>query len=93
LHTGVVSSLHLLVFQEEHERAGGAGEQIAAHSNVAGVFGRSLAVRVNTYIALPTAKTWLLFAAATWVTSLEAASPMTSIVVDSQDWMAVLTGR
>ena len=32
-------------------------EQLAARSDVAGVFGRSLAVRVNTYIALSTART------------------------------------
>jgi hypothetical protein len=32
-------------------------EQLAARSDVAGVFGRSLAVRVNTYIALSTAGT------------------------------------
>jgi hypothetical protein len=33
------------------------GEQLAARSDVAGVFGRSLAVRVNTYIALSCART------------------------------------
>jgi hypothetical protein len=33
------------------------GEQLAARSDVAGVFGRSLAVRVNTYIALSSART------------------------------------
>jgi hypothetical protein len=33
------------------------GEQLAARSDVAGVFGRSLAVRVNTYIALSAART------------------------------------
>jgi hypothetical protein len=32
-------------------------EQLAARPDVAGVFGRSLAVRVNTYIALSTART------------------------------------
>ena len=32
-------------------------EQLAARSDVAGVFGRSLAVRVNTYIAMSTART------------------------------------
>jgi hypothetical protein len=32
-------------------------EQLATRSDVAGVFGRSLAVRVNTYIALSTART------------------------------------
>jgi hypothetical protein len=32
-------------------------EQLAACPDVAGVFGRSLAVRVNTYIALSTART------------------------------------
>ena len=32
-------------------------EQLAARSDIAGVFGRSLAVRVNTYIALSTART------------------------------------
>jgi hypothetical protein len=32
-------------------------EQLADRSDVAGVFGRSLAVRVNTYIALSTART------------------------------------
>jgi hypothetical protein len=31
-------------------------EQLAARPDVAGVFGRSLAVRVNTYIALSTAR-------------------------------------
>jgi hypothetical protein len=31
-------------------------EQLAARSDVAGVFGRSLAVRVNTYIALSPAR-------------------------------------
>ena len=30
----------------------GIAEQLAARSDIAGVFGRSLAVRVNTYIAL-----------------------------------------
>jgi hypothetical protein len=33
------------------------GEQLAARSDVAGVFGRSLAVRVNTYITLYSART------------------------------------
>ncbi|HEX2157089.1 MAG TPA: hypothetical protein VHS79_08930 [Actinomycetes bacterium] len=33
------------------------GEQLAARSDVAGVFGRSLAVRVNTYIALSSPRT------------------------------------
>jgi len=33
------------------------GEQLAASSDVAGVFGRSLAVRVNAYIALSSART------------------------------------
>ena len=33
------------------------GQQLAARSDVAGVFGRSLAVRVNTYIALSSART------------------------------------
>jgi hypothetical protein len=33
------------------------GEQLGARSDVAGVFGRSLAVRVNTYIALSDAGT------------------------------------
>jgi hypothetical protein len=33
------------------------GEQLAARSDVAGVFGRSLVVRVNTYIALSSART------------------------------------
>jgi hypothetical protein len=32
-------------------------EQLAARSDVAGVFGRSLAVRVHTYIALSAART------------------------------------
>ena len=32
-------------------------EQLAARSDVAGVFGRSLAVRVNTYIALSNGRT------------------------------------
>ena len=32
-------------------------EQLAARSDIAGVFGRSLAVRVNTYVALSTART------------------------------------
>jgi hypothetical protein len=32
-------------------------EQLAARPDVAGVFGRSLAIRVNTYIALSTART------------------------------------
>ena len=32
-------------------------EQLATRSDVAGVFGRSLAVRVNTYVALSTART------------------------------------
>jgi hypothetical protein len=32
-------------------------EQLAARSDVAGVFGRSLAVRVHTYVALSTART------------------------------------
>jgi hypothetical protein len=32
-------------------------EQLAARSDIAGVFGRSLAVRVNTYIALSAART------------------------------------
>jgi hypothetical protein len=32
-------------------------EQLATRSDVAGVFGRSLAVRVHTYIALSTART------------------------------------
>jgi hypothetical protein len=32
-------------------------EQLAARSDVAGVFGRSLAVRVNTYIALSDTRT------------------------------------
>jgi hypothetical protein len=32
-------------------------EQLATRSDVAGVFGRSLAVRVNAYIALSTART------------------------------------
>jgi hypothetical protein len=32
-------------------------EQLAARSDVAGVFGRSLAVRVHTYIAVSTART------------------------------------
>jgi adenylate kinase len=32
-------------------------EQLAARSDIAGVFGRALAVRVNTYIALSTART------------------------------------
>ena len=32
-------------------------EQLAARSDVAGVFGRSLAVRVNTYVALSNART------------------------------------
>jgi hypothetical protein len=32
-------------------------EQLAARQDVAGVFGRSLAVRVNTYIALTAART------------------------------------
>ena len=32
-------------------------EQLATRPDVAGVFGRSLAVRVNTYIALSTART------------------------------------
>jgi hypothetical protein len=32
-------------------------EQLAARSDVAGVFGRSLAVRVNTYIALSSPRT------------------------------------
>jgi hypothetical protein len=32
-------------------------EQLAAYPDVAGVFGRSLAVRVHTYIALSTART------------------------------------
>jgi hypothetical protein len=32
-------------------------EQLAASPDVAGVFGRSLAVRVHTYIALSTART------------------------------------
>ena len=32
-------------------------EQLAARSDVAGVFGRSLAVRVNTYIALSNTRT------------------------------------
>ena len=31
-------------------------EQLAARSDVASVFGRSLAIRVNTYIALSTAR-------------------------------------
>ena len=31
-------------------------EQLATRSDVAGVFGRSLAVRVNTYVALSTAR-------------------------------------
>ena len=33
--------------------------------------------------ASPTSGSWLLVAAATWVTSLEATSPMTSIYIDS----------
>ena len=32
-------------------------EQLATRSDIAGVFGRSLAVRVNTYVALSTART------------------------------------
>ena len=32
-------------------------EQLAARSDIAGVFGRSLAIRVHTYIALSTART------------------------------------
>jgi hypothetical protein len=32
-------------------------EQLAARSDVAGVFGRSLAIRVNTYVALSNART------------------------------------
>ena len=49
-----------------HEDAGPRGtqedlllriaEQLAARSDVASVFGRSLAIRVNTYIALSTAR-------------------------------------
>jgi hypothetical protein len=58
-----------LVWREASDSEGDAGlrgneelllriaEQLAARCDIAGVFGRSLAVRVNTYIALSTART------------------------------------
>src|SRR5215211_5870609 len=39
--------------------------------------------RRSATAASPTSGSWLLVAAATWVTSLEAVSPMTSIYIDS----------